>query len=370
MSETALQKALRDGTYNFAKLQDELGIIMRVHSKHNNLVLFKYNQIASNMRHPIVRCSRGIILDAENNWEIVAYPFDKFFNVQETEAAQIDWSTAKVQEKLDGSLMSLYCYKGVWEVASSGSPDAAGNVHEAAMSFAELFWHTWDTSGYELPDGYRGFTFMFELTTPYNRIVVPYNEPRLTLIGVRDNSTLMERKLSDFSHYSWRHVCEFPLRDLPSTMESLSQFGGLQQEGYVVVDSQFNRVKIKHPEYVRFHRLRGEVGATNKRMLELLLTNESAETMAVFPEFKPTYDKVERAFTGTARAMGDTLADIMKALPTTHTQKDFAALATKSPHSGALFAVRASKYPDFETYLRSLSLDRCLSVIGLKSEVL
>ena len=52
----------------------------------------------------------------------------------ESSADAIDWSTARVMEKLDGSLATLYWYKGEWHVSSSGVPDAsseyaAGSKH-------------------------------------------------------------------------------------------------------------------------------------------------------------------------------------------------------------------------------------------------
>jgi tRNA splicing ligase len=55
----------------------------------------------------VVQECRGLILDESANWRIVAFPYTKFFNYGEEHAASIDWSTACVQEKLDGSLM--YC---------------------------------------------------------------------------------------------------------------------------------------------------------------------------------------------------------------------------------------------------------------------
>ncbi len=59
------------------------------------------------MGEKIVQQCRGIILDEANNWQIVSYPYDKFFNYEESYAPQLDWSTAKIFEKLDGSLMTL-----------------------------------------------------------------------------------------------------------------------------------------------------------------------------------------------------------------------------------------------------------------------
>lgn len=95
---------------------------IRTHSRYPHLCMFKYHQINSDFRNPIVREARGIILDASNKWAVVSYPYDKFFNAGESLAAKVDWNSAKVYEKLDGSLMTLYFYDNQWHVSSSGPP--------------------------------------------------------------------------------------------------------------------------------------------------------------------------------------------------------------------------------------------------------
>jgi hypothetical protein len=64
-------------------------------------VLFKYDQIESDMSIEEVRECRGLILE-RNNWDILCFSFEKFFNEAESSAARIDWSTARILEKLDG----------------------------------------------------------------------------------------------------------------------------------------------------------------------------------------------------------------------------------------------------------------------------
>ena len=66
-----------------------------------NMVLLKYNQRESDFTQDIVRECRGLILDSDTN-EVICHPFEKFFNFGEPCAAEIDWSTAFVSEKLDG----------------------------------------------------------------------------------------------------------------------------------------------------------------------------------------------------------------------------------------------------------------------------
>ena len=95
------------------QLVEEYKIKVNRHSAIDNLVCLKYSQLESPIGEKIVQQCRGIILDEVNNWEIVSYPYDKFFNYGEAHAPELDWMSAKVYEKLDGSLMTLYFYNRI-----------------------------------------------------------------------------------------------------------------------------------------------------------------------------------------------------------------------------------------------------------------
>lgn len=66
-----------------------------------NLIMFKYNQIESDFSNDIVKECRGVILD-EDSLKPISIPYFKFFNFSEPHAAEIDWSSAIVTEKIDG----------------------------------------------------------------------------------------------------------------------------------------------------------------------------------------------------------------------------------------------------------------------------
>lgn len=91
-------------------LEKKYAININRHKKYPNLVCLKYSHRDSPFNEKIVCQARGIILDEAANWQIVSYPYDKFFNHGEQYAAAIDWNSAKVYDKLDGSLMVLYYY--------------------------------------------------------------------------------------------------------------------------------------------------------------------------------------------------------------------------------------------------------------------
>jgi hypothetical protein len=71
------------------------------------LASLRYDQIESPMHEPIVQQCRGMVVDTARRG-VLAWSYNKFWNHGETLAAPVDWATARVQEKLDGSLMILH----------------------------------------------------------------------------------------------------------------------------------------------------------------------------------------------------------------------------------------------------------------------
>lgn len=84
--------------------------------KEGDFVLFKYDQINSDFSNDFVQLCRGLILfhPDKYSWAVACHPFDKFFNYGESNAVEIDWKTAVISTKEDGSLMK------VWWWAESG----------------------------------------------------------------------------------------------------------------------------------------------------------------------------------------------------------------------------------------------------------
>lgn len=119
------------------------------------------------------------------NGEIAARPFFKFFNVGEREETQphlIDMSQSHViMEKMDGSMIHPMvvggCIRwmtkmGITEVAMQAEAFIAKNVKYkdfAAWCIKEKL------------------TPIFEWTSPFNQIVLPYENDQLTLLAVREN---------------------------------------------------------------------------------------------------------------------------------------------------------------------------------------
>ena len=345
------------------QLKEKYGISHRRHGRFNNLVQLKYSQIDSPMDEPIVQESRGIILDQDNDWRVIAWPFKKFFNYGEPLAATIDWSTARVQEKLDGSMMSLYRYDGSWHVATSGMPDAAGLVQGTNKLFTQLFWETWYKKGFVEPPGINAaFTFVFELTSPLNRIVIPHAADNLTLIGMRNIWSGTEVPVRYRAAYN--PVTEFELQTMDQVTATFTTMSPLMQEGYVIIDGQSRRIKVKHPGYVALHHLKSSF--STKKLVEIIRSGETAEVLVSFPEWQKPFDQVQAAYDGLVTQLEQDYAE----LRSIDNRKDFAMAAKLSVLPATHFFLRDSRVPSVKEGLKLVHIDKFIKLLGVEGLVL
>lgn len=354
-----LQNYLRSGK-TLDHLAEEFAIKAKRHSRYPELVLFKYNQIDSPMSESIVKECRGVILNEADNWSVVARPYDKFFNYGEGHASEIKWETAKVYEKLDGSLMTLYYYKDEWHVASSGVPDASGSISDPGITFEELFWKTWNNLNYKLPDAsLSDHAFMFELMTPCNVVVVNHVESRLVLHGVRTTSGIEFDPDSFAKAHNWECVKTFSITNWDECLKASAALNGAYCEGYIVCDGQFNRNKVKCPTYVALHHLKE--GVSLRRILEIVRGAESDEVLAHFKEFKLIHDQVKAKYD----ALVEEIDHAYESIQCIESQKEFALEATKHTFHGILFSMRKHKISSKEC-LYQMNIKHLMGILQLE----
>lgn len=346
----------------------EYAIKSTTHSRYPELVSLKYNQLNSPRDHPLVRECRGIVLDRTQNWQVVARPFDRFFNHGESLAEDIDWKSARVQEKVDGTLCVVYPYDRLWHVATTGTADASGEVNGFGMTFADLFWQTFQEQGMRLP----GFTdtepsdlcYLFELTTPYNQVVVAHTECRLTLLAIRNRRTgaYLSPEMVTFAAdmLACPRVREYPLTSWEAIQATFEAMNPTEQEGYVVVDARGHRVKVKHPGYVALHHLKDSLNP--KWFVEVLRQGESTEVLTHFPELATKFAPIAQDYEA---AIAEIEADYAR-IQHIRDPKEFA-FATKGTRSPAiLFLLHQGKTPSVRQALADTSQQFVLRLLGLK----
>lgn len=340
---------------------DPYFVKIKEHPTYTNLIQFTYDQIESPKIHPMVKQCRGIILDSTDNWKIIAYPFNRFFNYGESCADEIDWSTAKVQEKIDGSLMIVYWYDNKWNVATKGSPNASGNVGTSDFTFADLFWGTVDGQyiSYWEPE----MTYMFELASPYNRVVCSYsNKVEITLLGMRSNVSLREQRVYP-DKFSMPIAKVYDISNFEMCVELAATIDPIEMEGFVVVDENFNRVKVKSPAYVAIHHLRD--GSPERRLMDLIKTGEESELLSYrildeFPHEKAMYEEMKFKLQ-TLVLQTQQEYDIIKHITL---QKDFALEAIKSRFSAPMFSLKKCKTSTIQEWFLNQPSQKLLEYIN------
>lgn len=341
-------------------LTETYKVTAKRHGTYSNLILFKYNQIESPMGEPLVQECRGVILDESDNWKIVSRSFNKFFNYGEGHAKPIDWKTARVQEKVDGSLATIFAYDGKWHIATTGTADASGDVNGFGFTFEQLFWKNFP---FQLPPVDCNKCFFFELTTPYNKVVVQHKDSYVTLLGGRDVTTKQELTVEEAASYfpsGLKVVKEYKLSSFEDIMQTFQDMSPLTQEGYVVVDGNFNRQKVKHPGYVALHHMRDGLGSM-RNLLEIVRTGEITEVIASFPEYELILVEIKNRFD----AMIVELEASYEKIKDIQVQKEFAVEACKTKCSSALFSVRAGKSKDIRYHMQKIQPDTVISLLKL-----
>lgn len=266
-------------------------------SYYEKLVMFKYNQLTADFSIPLVREARGIILERKSPYRVVCWPFEKFFNYREEHAAQIDWSTASVQEKIDGSLMKCYFWNGEWRLATNGTINAYLAHIDGCTEFS-TYGELWDNIWPNWRDimkwnGSKECTYMFEMVSPYNKVVIPYQKSEIYFLGWRDNIAGNELlpAISIISQYR-PMPNHYPLNSLGEVIAAADNLPW-DREGYVVCDDEFNRVKIKSPAYVVAHYTIANGVITKKKLLKIILAHEEEELLVYCPEYKEAIDEIK-----------------------------------------------------------------------------
>jgi len=311
-----LTNFLRKNLNNFEEELSKAPYSVKVkrHPKRPNLVMFRYSQFESDFTNPVVRCCRGAVYDirpaqAEDAGTVRPYllPFFKFMNYGENGADPIDWnSTLYVRDKLDGSLLKLLKEDDGHDLwTTNGSFDMSVEVPELIpaendenlpppYTFAGL--RDYALRGYiddikRLP---KGWTFMFELTSPYNRIIVPYHETKLYLLGCRDPQGQEHTPEWAVKNYglSLPTPMIYTFKNVDEVIAYCHAVDNDSCEGFVVQDANFNRIKLKTDHYRSLFYLKGEDHFSDERLFTAIKQGSIDDAIVAWPEIKTRTDEI------------------------------------------------------------------------------
>lgn len=314
---------------------------------------------------------RGLIVDGDDN--IVSRPFKKFFTPEQYE--DLDCSDIEIPglinklygvkyknmykgpftctEKMDGSLgISYFTSDGEMRIATRGSfesPQAklANRLLEKGPLFLDLKLK---------------YTYLFEICSPDNKIVVNYDKDELVLLTIIDTETGRELSREEINNenlpfqQTTKWVVFHSFEEVIQDKLTQDKEGFNNREGYVVSFENGMRVKIKFDEYLRLHRIM--TNTSEKRIWEVVVNREVYDLDNLMFLYNNTPDEfskwvastVDRLYKIYDTIQQQCLLDELACLKL-NSRKEQAELIKNRPHSRIVFAMLDGKY-------RSLSLQK------------
>lgn len=351
--------------------------------------LIKYNQLFSDFKKPMVREARGIIVQKKGHkYRLVRIAFTKFFCAGDPNAKRDLYKLAHrkqwfVEEKIDGSLITLAWWDNKWRVSTSGNIDA----YKAPLSFAngdiqnfgKLFeYASKDKIDYDRLD--KRYTYMFELIGLENKVIVPYEKEDVYYLGRRDNYTLLEIPYFDDDcagvEKCKRPKCRIvkvnknPKKVMKELQKEVNSFTKEHEhfEGYVISDRSLKtRVKMKSTQYMELFFQKGNGIFSPRKILLMILDQKDDDVLSSFPEYRPKFDMVRRALCIWLENVKNDLRYM-----DTHTwedKKSFAEWAKTTTNASIIFAAYGQDYWAegwLEDKVRSIQIDNLVKYIGIE----
>lgn len=265
-----------DQCMELADQDDNLFYVDEIQNGHN-IRSFHYRlDIYSSFAQHGARNFRGILFDTDTK-ELLALPFFKFFNLFQnpmTDYKLVEkFSISQILEKADGSLIYFYMFDNClcFRTKKTYKNDQCDITREILRSNGYLEGWIRDMLG-------LGYTPMFELVSPRNRIVVKYKFEDLCFLGKRDMKTgeiYSPDKciIPPFARTVFPITGKYNnLNDIVKDCEETILDKDEIMEGYVVYFSNGEMVKIKRKQYLELFKLK-DSAIRDKSIVQMLFDN-------------------------------------------------------------------------------------------------
>ena len=227
------------------------------------LRIFNYTELAVYSRTWIaatINC-RGLIVDGDDY--VVARPWKKFFNTGEHSDGTLNLDApVEVTDKADGSLGILYFTVGSPAIATRGS-FASDQAQHATELYRDRYVEQWAPVS--------GWTYLFEIIYPANRIVLDYaGTDDLMLLGAVEIATGTSVGPLDAVCAAWPGP-RIEVQEYRTLAEALAAEPRKNAEGLVVRYLPGGplagmQLKIKQLDYINLHRI--VTGLTARKLWE------------------------------------------------------------------------------------------------------
>lgn len=271
------------------------------------LYMFSYNGILSDFTDEYVRICRGCIVSLKdpNDPKFICLPFLKFGNQGQDFCPEIDWESALVQQKVDGILIKLFYYDNQWCWVTNNGWNTSIEAKEITQlpskykeketndckTIQDLIDYCLSKNKVSLSEFAPDYTYMFELISPKIRILVDNPKTDLIYLGCRNIYNYNEYPLNIAKAMipgikKFNTVNYFDIHTLDDVIKLCNSYKGDKDEGVVICDKNFNRVKIKCEDYIRLKGYRNILDTGEEKILTGILEGTIDDALQVFPELQ------------------------------------------------------------------------------------
>lgn len=283
--------------------------------KYPNLYMLSYNGILSDFNDQYVRLCRGCIVSVEDKEhpQMICAPFTKFGNYGQSFCPEIDWASALVEQKVDGILIKLFYYDNKWHWITNNGwntnlpwkemikiPSKYTEIEtDTCNTIQDLIDYCLTKNNATLSEFAPDYTYMFELISPKVRILVDNPKTDLVYLGCRNNYNYNEYPLNIAKAMipgikKFNTVKYFDLHNIDEVLQLCNSYKGDTDEGVVVVDDKFNRVKIKCEDYIRLKGYRNMFDTTEEQIWKGMREGTIDDALQVFPELNERIQEIQK----------------------------------------------------------------------------
>lgn len=238
------------------------------HSDGLTYRIFNYRHVFFEDFHKYenAKWARGItfILNENGTAELSCLCMAKFFNLNEGGAVHNFNDVDCITDKLDGSLVSTFINgNGNLDVKSKSSfiSDHCHMARDIIANDKELHDILFRMTN-------NGLTVDMELTSKSLKIVLNYNEDKLTIISAQDKASKKSLNYAELKNAvgNDKYLVKNYLNDIEDITDFIKSVAEKQNiEGFVITKANGERVKLKTIEYLSVHKMLDKINSKKGR---------------------------------------------------------------------------------------------------------
>lgn len=266
-----------------------------------------------------VKINRSVILDNTDTVICKSLPYTtEIENLDDEQFNNLNLDDYDICPSIEGSLIRLFYFNNQWIISTNRKIDAFSSYWSSRFSFGQLFMnHLLNIYPNQMNHVLEYFysklnttdTYFFLIQSNYeNRVVCNVPEPKMYYVGkyVNNDYSVLNREPFD-SEGSIPQIQKITT-EIKSVQDLKDYIMGhvlpFDTQGLLLFNNSTNeQIKIYHPEYRRYWRIRNNVPNLQLRYLQLRLAPETelSQFFTLYPRFRPVADRIENDILEIAR---------------------------------------------------------------------